>query len=168
MAHQTTVTPVTHGTILEFTLKDRKQIKWKLSDSMPLNEIVEGLKKGLGLSWEMNVLEANASIKIPERSQTPGTVKLEISHCATDREKQKNQMEEQELLAIILSGITIATMIIVPLIAVSTLLVIPSFIMSLIAWKNHAFRKKTIIALIITDGLILLFYMVMFVLAFME
>lgn len=159
---------VVNGTILEVTLKDKKQIKWKLSGGMPLNEIVEGLTKGLGLSPDRNVPETNAPIKILEGSQTPKAVRLETNQCTSDAEKPRGAMGKQELLAIILSGITIATMIIVPLIEVSMLLVIPSFAMCLIAWKNHAFRKKTIIALTIADGLILLFYMVMLVLVFME
>ncbi|WP_097006449.1 hypothetical protein [Lacrimispora amygdalina] len=159
---------VVNGTILEVTLKDKKQIKWKLSGGMPLNEIVEGLTKGLSLSPDMNVPEANVLIKILEGSQTPKAVRLETNHRTSDAEKQRGAMWKQELMAIILSGITIATMIIVPLIAVSMLLVIPSFIMCLIAWKSRPLHKKLIIAFTITDGLILLLYAGSLVLAFFE
>jgi hypothetical protein len=159
---------VVNGTILEFTLKDRKQIKWKLSGSMPFNEIAEGLTKGLGLSPDMNVPEANVPIKILEGPQTPKEVRLETNHRTSNAKKQRGAMGKQELMAIILSGITIATLIIFPLIAVSVLFVLPSFIMCLIVWKSRPLHKKLIIAFAITDGLILLLYAGSLVLAFME
>lgn len=159
---------VVNGNNLEIMLDDKKQIKWKLSDSMPLNKIVEGLITGLGLNPHMQVREANEPRKSLEASQAPKAVSLETNHLAPDIKKQKSPMGKQELWAIILSGITIATLIIFPLIVVSVLLVIPSLIMCLITWKNRAFHKKLIIVFTITDGLILLLYAGSLVLAFME
>lgn len=64
---------VVNGNNLEIMLDDKKQIKWKLSDSMPLNKIVEGLITGLGLNPHTQVREANEPRKSLEASQAPKT-----------------------------------------------------------------------------------------------
>uniref|UniRef100_UPI00326047B5 hypothetical protein n=1 Tax=Clostridium sp. NkU-1 TaxID=1095009 RepID=UPI00326047B5 len=80
---------VVNGNNLEIMLDDKKQIKWKLSDSMPLNKIVEGLITGLGLNPHTQVREANEPRKSLEASQAPKTVSLETNHLAPDIKKQK-------------------------------------------------------------------------------
>ncbi|GLB30039.1 hypothetical protein LAD12857_19620 [Lacrimispora amygdalina] len=101
---------------------------------------------------EVKSYDYNTKEKAIRQSNTCITANNNIS--------MRTPMGDLELLAIIFSGVTIGTLIICPFIVLSMILVIPSLVMCLIAWKNKVNHENVIIALTITDGLILLFYIV--------